>query len=81
VVTLYRQLYSDGLKVQSTIWSKPCEAQRADPESALTSRRGDGAHEDDAERAWRAGMELVAAIHNLRTRAPLKICVGIATGD
>jgi class 3 adenylate cyclase len=38
------------------------------------------AHEDDAERAVRAGLELVAAVGGLKTRAPLRTRVGIATG-
>jgi class 3 adenylate cyclase len=38
------------------------------------------AHEDDAERAVRAGLELVAAVGGLRAHAPLKTRVGIATG-
>jgi class 3 adenylate cyclase/predicted ATPase len=38
------------------------------------------AHEDDAERAVRAGLELVAAISGLKTHAPLQTRVGIATG-
>ena len=38
------------------------------------------AHEDDAERAVRAGLELLAAVAGLKTRATLKIRVGIATG-
>ena len=38
------------------------------------------AHEDDAERAVRAGLELVAAVEGLKTRAPLQTRVGIATG-
>ena len=38
------------------------------------------AHEDDAERAVRAGLELVAAVSDLRTRAVLQTRVGIATG-
>jgi class 3 adenylate cyclase/predicted ATPase len=38
------------------------------------------AHEDDAERAVRAGLELVAAVGDLKTHAPLQIRVGIATG-
>src|SRR5215475_9283795 len=38
------------------------------------------AHEDDAERAVRAGLELVAALGGLRTHAPLQTRVGIATG-
>jgi class 3 adenylate cyclase len=38
------------------------------------------AHEDDAERAVRAGLELVEAISVLKTHAPLQTRVGIATG-
>jgi class 3 adenylate cyclase len=38
------------------------------------------AHEDDAERAVRAGLQLAAAISNLKTHAVLQTRVGIATG-
>jgi class 3 adenylate cyclase len=39
------------------------------------------AHEDDAERAVRAGLQLVAAVGDLKiTRAPLQTRLGIATG-
>jgi class 3 adenylate cyclase len=38
------------------------------------------AHEDDAERAVRAGLELTAAVGGLKTRAALQTRVGIATG-
>jgi class 3 adenylate cyclase/predicted ATPase len=38
------------------------------------------AHEDDAERAVRAGLALVKAITDLKTHAPLQTRVGIATG-
>ena len=38
------------------------------------------AHEDDAERAVRAGLELVAAVRGLKIDAPLQTRVGIATG-
>jgi class 3 adenylate cyclase len=38
------------------------------------------AHEDDAERAVRAGLELVGAVARLKTLAPLQTRVGIATG-
>ena len=38
------------------------------------------AHEDDAERAVRAGLELVGAVGNLNTHALLQTRVGIATG-
>src|SRR5262249_49635156 len=53
--------------------------------------RGDGilayfgyprAHEDDAERTVRAGLDIIAAVAGLRTRAgePLAVRIGIATG-
>ena len=38
------------------------------------------AHEDDAERAVRAGLALVSAVTALKTRPSLKTRVGIATG-
>src|SRR6516225_1431432 len=38
------------------------------------------AHEDDAERAVRAGLELIAAVITLKTPASLQTRVGIATG-
>ena len=38
------------------------------------------AHEDDAERAVRAGLELIAAVGGLKTHAALQTRVGIATG-
>jgi class 3 adenylate cyclase/predicted ATPase len=38
------------------------------------------AHEDDAERALRAGLELIAVIPGLKTQASLRTRVGIATG-
>ena len=38
------------------------------------------AHEDDAERAVRAGLELIRAVGALKSSAPLQTRVGIATG-
>jgi class 3 adenylate cyclase len=38
------------------------------------------AHEDDAERAVRAGLELIAAITALKSPVPLQTRIGIATG-
>jgi class 3 adenylate cyclase len=38
------------------------------------------AHEDDAERAVRAGLELARAVSSLKVGAPLQTRVGIATG-
>ncbi len=38
------------------------------------------AHEDDAERAVRAGLELIGAVSALKPNAPLETRIGIATG-
>ncbi len=38
------------------------------------------AHEDDAERAVRAGLELIAAVSAIKAREPLQTRVGVATG-
>jgi class 3 adenylate cyclase len=38
------------------------------------------AHEDDAERAVRVGLELIRAVGGLKSSAPLQTRVGIATG-
>jgi class 3 adenylate cyclase len=38
------------------------------------------AHEDDAERAVRAGLELIAAVSELNATNPLQTRIGIATG-
>jgi class 3 adenylate cyclase/predicted ATPase len=38
------------------------------------------AHEDDAERAVRAGLELIQAVGGLKSSSPLQTRVGIATG-
>jgi len=38
------------------------------------------AHEDDAERAVRAGLELVAVVGGLKTRTPQQVRIGVATG-
>jgi class 3 adenylate cyclase len=38
------------------------------------------AHEDDAERAARSGLELVSEVARLKTNTPLQTRVGIATG-
>jgi class 3 adenylate cyclase len=38
------------------------------------------AHEDDAERAVRAALDIVATVERLRAPEPLKVRVGVATG-
>jgi class 3 adenylate cyclase len=38
------------------------------------------AHEDDAERAVRAGLELIKAVGGLKSSVPMQTRVGVATG-
>ena len=38
------------------------------------------AHEDDAERAVRASLDIVAAVHEVESQKPLAVRIGIATG-
>ena len=38
------------------------------------------AHEDDAERALRAGLEIVEAVKAVEARSPLQVRIGVATG-
>jgi class 3 adenylate cyclase/predicted ATPase len=38
------------------------------------------AHEDDAERALRAGLDIVASVGRLRAPEPLEVRIGVATG-
>jgi class 3 adenylate cyclase len=38
------------------------------------------AHEDDAERAVRAGLALIEAVGKLRAQGPLQVRIGVATG-
>ena len=67
-----------------------CAAQTLRSSGGFVARyMGDGvlayfgypeAREDDAERAVRTGLELVAAVSALKTLAPLQARVGIATG-
>jgi class 3 adenylate cyclase/predicted ATPase len=67
-----------------------CVAETVCPFGGFVARYlGDGvlvyfgypqAHEDDAERAVRAGLELIAAVARLKRHAPQQVRVGIATG-
>jgi class 3 adenylate cyclase len=38
------------------------------------------AHEDDAERAVRAGLALIEAVGKLRIQEPVQVRIGVATG-
>jgi class 3 adenylate cyclase len=67
-----------------------CVAETVGPFGGFVAKyMGDGvliyfgypqAHEDDAERAVRAGLELIAAVGSLKTRVVLQTRVGVATG-
>ena len=67
-----------------------CVAETVGRYGGLVAKyKGDGAliyfgypqaHEDDAERSVRAGLELIAAVTGLKTLAALQTRVGIATG-
>ena len=72
-------------------YQEACSGVVARYDGFLAKFMGDGvlayfgfprAHEDDAERAVRAGLDLVHAVASLETRAgePLKARVGVATG-
>jgi len=39
-----------------------------------------GAHEDDAQRAVRAGLEIVEAVRGIKAQVPISVRVGISTG-
>ena len=69
--------------------SEMCRRDRAPLRRVCSTLFGDGvkvyfgypeAHEDDAERAVRAGLELTAAVAELKPRAFHQVRVGIATG-
>src|SRR5262249_56652654 len=67
-----------------------CVADTVAPYDGFAAKyRGDGvlvyfgypkAHEDDAERAVRAGLALVDAVGRLQASEPLEVRVGIGTG-
>src|SRR5437764_2352843 len=86
---LYARIDAEDLREVISAYQK-CVAETVRRFGGFVARYlGDGvlvyfgyphAHEDDAERAVRAGLELIAAVAGLKTCAPLQVRVGIATG-
>ena len=86
----YRRAWTLKTSARSFPPIKKCVAETVERFGGFVAKyMGDGvlvyfgypqAHEDDAERAVRAGLELVAAVGALKTHAPLQTRVGIATG-
>jgi class 3 adenylate cyclase/tetratricopeptide (TPR) repeat protein len=86
---LSARMDAENLREVISIYQK-CVAETVRRFDGLVARyMGDGvliyfgypqAHEDDAERAVRAGLELITAVSALKSRASLKTRVGIATG-
>ncbi|CUK12613.1 Adenylate cyclase 1 [Ruegeria denitrificans] len=71
------------------LFKETCAASVAAFDGHIASYYGDGimvffgfphAHEDDPERAIRAGLRIIEEIPNIRTHAKLNVRVGIATG-
>src|SRR5262249_14462956 len=86
---LSARMDSEDLREVISAYQK-CVAETVQPFGGfVTKYMGDGvlvyfgypqAHEDDAERAVRAGLELVSAVGQVKTHAALRTRVGIATG-
>ena len=75
VISAYQKCVAGLVQVASTASSRSTWAM-----GVLVYFGYPQAHEDDAERAVRAGLELVAAVSDLKTHATLQTRVGIATG-
>jgi class 3 adenylate cyclase len=86
---LSARLDPEDLREVITVYQK-CVAQTVRRFDGYVARYlGDGvlvyfgypqAHEDDAERAVRAGLQLIAAVSGIKTHASLQTRIGIATG-
>ncbi len=88
---LSERLDPEDLKQLISSYQDACAGAIARFEGVITRFMGDGilayfgfpqAHEDDAERAVRAGLHVVEAVQRLATAegAPLQVRIGIATG-
>ncbi len=71
------------------LFKETCAASVAAFDGHIASYYGDGimvffgfphAHEDDAERAVRAGLRIIQEVPDIRTHAKLNVRIGIATG-
>ena len=88
---LSAQLDPEDMRAVMDAYHAACARIMLAYEGFLAEFRGDGilayfgyprAHEDDAERTVRAGLDIIAAVARLETRAaePLAVRIGIATG-
>ncbi|WP_425085199.1 AAA family ATPase [Ruegeria profundi] len=71
------------------LFKETCAASVADFDGQIASYYGDGimvffgfplAHEEDPERAIRAGLRIIREVPEIRTHAKLQVRIGIATG-
>ena len=88
---LSARLDPEDMRVEIDAYHAACARITRTYDGFLAEFRGDGilayfgypiAHEDDAERTVRAGLDIIAAVARLETRAaePLAVRIGIATG-
>src|SRR5512132_3656359 len=88
---LSARLDPEDMRVVIDAYHAACARITRTYDGFLAEFRGDGilayfgypiAHEDDAERTVRAGLDIIAAVAQLETRAaePLAVRIGIATG-
>ncbi len=86
---LSEQLDPEDLRALMAAYQKACGAVVGRYEGHVAQYLGDGlmvyfgwpqAHEDDAQRAVRAGLEIVTAVKSVAAPGPLQVRVGIATG-
>jgi class 3 adenylate cyclase/tetratricopeptide (TPR) repeat protein len=88
---LSARLDPEDMRAVIDAYHAACARITRDYDGFLAEFRGDGilayfgyplAHEDDAERTVRAGLDIIAAVARLETRAaePLAVRIGIATG-
>jgi class 3 adenylate cyclase/predicted ATPase len=88
---LSARLDPEDMRVEIDAYHAACARITRTYDGFLAEFRGDGilayfgypiAHEDDAERTVRAGLDIIAAIGRLETRAaePLAVRIGIASG-
>ncbi len=86
---LSQQLDPEQLRELMRAYQQACGAVVEKYDGHVAQYLGDGlmvyfgwprAHEDDAERAIRDGLEVVDAVKNVQAPAPLQVRIGIATG-
>ena len=87
---LSQKLDPEALRELMRSYQQCCGAVIEKYEGHVAQYLGDGlmtyfgwprAHEDDAERAIRAGLEIVEAVRQVQAPEPLRVRVGIATGS